>query len=483
MSRFSLTARLSIILAVLTLTVMTAVGFIMYRTLERQLMVRDDGALVTRVEQIRALLHDEDVLDLIHNKPQLFANMLGNTESLLVLRFPGRTPLIEVNPGNSPVPDIAAVPADGKLSLAAVHHRLQGDIPFIYTAAQARTTRPPYRLEIITGRLMMERTRMLASYRNQIFAVVAGASLLTMLLAGLVARRGLLPLHRLAAQTGRIGSKNLSIRIDSEDAPRELKALIDAFNLMLDRLELSFTQLSQVSADMAHDLRTPIATLMGQTEVALSRPRPAEHYARLLGSNFEELGRLSKMIENMLFLARAEQAGHAIGRVWLDIGDEFATLNDYFEGPAQERDLRLAFSGAGRIYADPQLLRRALANLLANAIQYADAGSTVTISAEHQAGHTTLSVSNLGADIGEEHLARLFERFYRADASRTTANQASGLGLAIVRGIMTLHQGGWRATSAAGQTCFQLTFPHGERRHDDDGRENGEEAPAPIERP
>ncbi|WP_213990350.1 heavy metal sensor histidine kinase [Sodalis sp. dw_96] len=468
MRRLSLTADLAIILALLTLTVMTAVGLIMYRTLERQLIVRDDGALITRVDQIRTLLHDEDVLDLIHNKPQLFANMLGNTESLLVLRFPGKTPLIEVNPGHSPVPDIAAVPADGKLSLAAVHHRLEGDIPFIYTAAQAETTRPPYRLEIITGRLMMERTHMLASYRRQIFAVVAGASLLTMLLAGLVARRGLLPLHRLAAQTGRIGSKNLSIRIDSEDAPPELKALIDAFNLMLDRLELSFTQLSQVSADMAHDLRTPIATLMGQTEVALSRPRPAEQYTQLLGSNFEELGRLSKMIENMLFLARAEQAGHAIDRAWLDISDEFATLNDYFDGPAQERDLRLAFSGDGQIYADPQLLRRALANLLANAIQYADAGTTVTISAERRAEDIVLSVGNRGPDIATEHLERLFERFYRAEASRTTATQASGLGLAIVRGIMTLHQGGWRAISAAGQTCFQLTFPHGGRRRLDD---------------
>jgi len=460
MKRLSLTANLSIILALLTLTVMTAVGLIMYRTLERQLIVRDDGALITRVEQIRALLHDEDVLDLIHNKPQLFANMLGNTESLLVLRFPGQTPLIEVNPGNSPVPDISAVPTTRKLSLGAVHHGFQGDVPFIYTAAQAETTRPPYRLEIITGRLMMERTHMLASYRKEIFGVVACASLLTMLLAGVVARRGLLPLHRLAHQTGRIGIKNLSIRIDSENAPRELKALIKAFNLMLDRLEQSVTQLSQVSADMAHDLRTPIATLMGQTEVALSRPRPAEHYAMLLGSNFEELGRLSKMIENMLFLARAEQAGHAIDRAWLEISDEFDTLNDYFDGPAQERDLRLAFIGDGQIYADPSLLRRALANLLANAIQYADAGTTVTVRAERHADNIALSVSNQGPDIGKEHLERLFERFYRADASRTTATQASGLGLAIVRGIMTLHQGSWRATSAAGQTCFQVRFPH-----------------------
>ncbi len=463
MKRLSLTAFLSLILAALTFTVMTAVGWIMYGTLERQLAVRDDGALITRVEQIRTLLHNEDAIDLIHHKPQLFANMLGNTESLLVLRFPGQPPLIEVNPGKSPVPDISAAPAAQKLSLDSVHHRLQGDVPFIYTAAQAQTTRPPYQLEIITGRLMTERTHMLASYRNQIALVVIGAALLTMLLTWLVARRGLRPLRRLAAQTGRTSIRNLSVRIDGEAAPSELKTLIDAFNLMLDRLELSFTQLSQVSADMAHDLRTPIATLMGQTEVALSRPRPAEQYARLLGSNFEELSRLAKMIENMLFLARAEQADHAIDRAWLDITDQFATLADYFDGPAQERGIPLAFSGAGQVYADATLLRRALANLLANAIRYADPGSTIAIGARQDADGTTLSVTNRGPDIAAEHLERLFERFYRADASRATDTQASGLGLSIVRSIMLLHLGTWQAASAEGQTCFELYFPHARR--------------------
>ena len=460
MKRLSLTAVLSLTLALLTLTIMTSVGWIMYRTLERQLIVRDDGALITRVEQIRTLLRNEDAIDLIHHKPQLFANMLGNTESLLVVRFPGQNPLIEVNPGNSPVPDITAVPAAQKLTLGSVRHQRQGAIPFIYTAAQAQTMRPPYQLEIITGRLMTERTHMLASYRNQISLVVIGASLLTMLLTWLVTRRGLRPLLHLAAQTRRIGINNLSTRIDGKTAPPELQILIAAFNQMLDRMELNFTQLSQVSADMAHDLRTPIATLMGQTEVALNRPRSAEQYATLLGSNFEELARLAKMIENMLFLARTEQADHAIDRAWLDIQDEFSILNDYFDGPAQERNLQLVFNGSGQVYADATLLRRALANLLANAIHYADPGTAVVVDARHRADDTVLSVANHGPDIAPEHLERLFERFYRADASRTTHTQASGLGLSIVRSIMRLHQGSWHVSSSAGQTCFQVYFPH-----------------------
>jgi len=463
MMRRSLVARLALLFALLAFAVLATVGTALYDGLERQLILRDDAALVTRVDQIRTLLRDVDLVDLIHQKPQLFSNMLGNREALLVLRFPGQAPLIEVNPGHTPVPEVTPVAPGEALTLDAVHHEAEHEgVPFIVAAASAHIAGAPQDLQIIAGRLMTERSRMLGNYRRQIWLVASGGALLLAVLAWWMVRRGLRPLHRLAAQTACIGIKNLSTRLDAESAPGELLPLIDSFNGMLDRLERSFTQLSQVSADMAHDLRTPIGNLLGQTEVALGQRRDADYYEKLLGSNFEELQRLSKMTDNMLFLARAEHADHAIERKALDLGEELQRMVDYFEGLAEERGVHLAVRGEGEVWADPNLLRRALANLLANAVRYAEAGSEIVLAAEQGAdekGDTAISVENLGPTIAPRHLERLFDRFYRADPARADSSASSGLGLSIVRSIMTLHQGRWQAASADGVTRFTLFFP------------------------
>lgn len=460
MKTLSLTTRLALVLSALVMLVMATVGYALYRTLEQQLIIRDDGALITRAEQIRTLLLNEDVMTLIHEKPGLFANMLGNTESLLVLQFPGQVPLIAVNPGGSPIPQINPVAADAPLTLSAVHHAINArGIPFISVSALANIASAPYAVKITTGRLMTERTRAMAMYRRQLILVAALAALLTAILAWWLVRRGLKPLRWLADETVSIDISLLSRRIGLEHAPPELRELIEAFNAMLDRLEINFHQLSQVSADMAHDLRTPIGILLGQTEVAMGQKRGNDYYEALLGSNFEELQRLSKMIDNMLFLARAEDAAHAIQPAQLSTAAEFRRLVDYFEGPAEERGLILVFGQNGDVWADADLLRRALANLLSNAIRYAEPGTAISLQAERQADGTAISVENTGPDIAPEHLERLFDRFYRADAARTATSNASGLGLAIVRSIMALHQGGCHVQSGNGRTCFTLFFP------------------------
>ncbi|TDV39659.1 two-component system heavy metal sensor histidine kinase CusS [Paraburkholderia caballeronis] len=460
MTRVSLSTRIALLFALLVFGAMAALGFVLYRQLETQLMVRDDAALVTRVDQLRTLMNDVDVRALIREKPHLFANMLGNTESLLVVGFAGETPLLAVNPGHAAVPDVTPVPADMALSLGAVHHaRMDDGTPFIYVAAAAHDIGGPRELRIVSGRMMTERTRMLRDYRSRILLSASVAAVIAALLAFWLARRGMSPLRRLAAQTASIGVGTLSTRIDRRHVPPELDALIRAFNAMLDRLERGFMQLTQVSADMAHDLRTPIGNLLGQTEVGLSQPRDSVYYQRLLGSNYEELQRMSKMIDNMLFLARAEHADHAIERRELPLDDEFERMAGYFEGLAEERDVRLEWHADGRIWADPLLLRRALANLLANAVRYADAGSAISTVARQGPEGTTLYVENRGSTIEPAHLERLFDRFYRADASRQRSSESSGLGLSIVRSIMTLHGGTWAATSADGLTRFTLVFP------------------------
>jgi two-component system heavy metal sensor histidine kinase CusS len=461
MRRISLTTRLAVLFACLTFGAMAIVGFLLYRKLEAQLIARDDGALVTRVDQIRTLMQNMDARDLIHEKPHLFANMLGNTESLLIVQAPGEAPLIAVNPGHRAVPDVQPVPANVALSLDAVHHTVTGDgTPFIYVAAEARNVAGQRELQIISGRLMTERTRMLHDYRNQILLFASTAALLAAILAYTLVRRGMGPLQRLATQTASIGVASLSTRIERHEAPPELDPLIAALNGMLDRVELGFTQLKQVSADMAHDLHTPIGNLLGQTEVGLSHPRDVAYYQRLLGSNYEELQRLSKMIANMLFLARSEHADNAIERKALPVADEFERVEAYFEGLAEERDVRLEWHGEGLVWADALLLRRALANLLANAVRYADPGTAILTVAEQGADGTTFYVENRGPTIDPPHLERLFDRFYRVDESRQRSSESSGLGLSIVRSIMVLHGGTWHVASQDGVTRFTLVFPH-----------------------
>ena len=456
----SLTVRLALLFALLSLVLLGTVGTGLYRELEKQLSLRDDAALVTRVDQIRTLLQDANSMDLIRNKPRLFENMLGNPEALLVLRFPGETPLIEVNPGRVPIPDVHPVSATDRLTLAAVQHTVDAyNVPFIAVAADAHTAESKYPLQIIAGRVMSERTRLLASYRDRVLLLVTAGTGLAALTAFFLVRLGLRPLRKLARQTESIGITNLNARVALANVPNELAPLIDAFNAMLDRLATGFAQMTQLTADMAHDLRTPIANLLGQTEVALGKARSADYYEALLVSNFEEFQRLSRMMDNMLFLARSEHPEATIERASLDVVSEFERVTDYFEGLAAERNLRFEADGDGTVWADPILLRRALANLVANAVQYAESGTTIMLGSQTGGASTRIWVENTGEPVPESQLPRLFDRFYRADTARRGSAQSSGLGLSIVRTIMTLHHGRNSASSNAGRTRFTLDFP------------------------
>jgi two-component system heavy metal sensor histidine kinase CusS len=456
----SLTTRVAGLFALLCMAVLGTGGLVLYRGLEMQLTLRDDEALVTRVDQIRTLLQDSTTLQLVHDKPRLFENMLGNREALLVLRFPGEKPLIEVNPGHMAIPDVAPVAEGGPAPLSAVQRSVDPHgTPFVALAATMRVGEPGRDLCITAGRLMSERTRILDAYREQIIWMVLGGSLLAAAAACILVRRGMRPLAALAAQAAVIGIDSLGTRLDAERAPRELAPLIAAFNAMLARLAGGFTRLSQVTEDMAHDLRTPIGTLLGQTEVALGQARSAAYYHAILVSNQEELQRLSRMTDNMLFLARAENADTMIDPVWLDIGAEFARIADYFEGLADDRALGITCSGSGQVWGDAMLLRRALANLLANAVHYADAPSAIVLASHADARGVTLSVENSGQQIEACQLARLFDRFYRADTARGDSSQSSGLGLSIVQTIMALHNGSAGASSKNNINRFTLFFP------------------------
>ncbi|NVZ71811.1 heavy metal sensor histidine kinase [Pseudomonas costantinii] len=459
---YSLTLRLALIFALLAFALLATLGVALYRELERELIMRDDAALIYRVDQLRNLLNDSNTLDLIKTKPELFQNMLGNRESVLSITAPGQKPLLVVNPGNIDMPSVPPVPKGHELEFTDVHH-LPGvnGVPFAVVAASIDSG-DLGRLQVTTGRLMTERTAVLASYRLSVYILASIAAAILALVGYLLVHRGLLPLRRLARHTQGIGVGNLAARLDSQGSPKELVPMIDAFNTMLERLDKGFVQLGQVSTDMAHELRTPINNLLGETQVALQQSRSIESYQQLLASNVEELERLARMLDNMLFLARTDPSSALRQRQELSAADEVERMADYFEGLASDVDVSILAQGDGVIWAEPMLLRRALANLCANAIKYAAPNSELLIQAVPNANGISLSVSNLGETILPEHLPRLFERFYRVDESRERSAQSNGLGLSIVATIMQLHNGRYSVTSEEGVTCFELFFPRRE---------------------
>ncbi|WP_340519786.1 heavy metal sensor histidine kinase, partial [Cupriavidus necator] len=269
--------------------------------------------------------------------------------------------------------------------------------------------------------------------------------------------------RRMAADAAAVTTSRLATRLDVGSAPAELRELAAALNDMLARLQDSFSRLSEFSADLAHDFRTPISNLIGQTQVTLAQSRGVAEYEALLESNLEEYERLARMIENMLFLARADHAQVALGIRTLDAREELDKMAEYFEAVAADREVALAVTGTVMVQADQTLLRRAVTNLLDNALRHAPAGSTVRLDVERSpapgGGTTCIRVTNSGPAIPPETLPHIFGRFYRADPSRRNSAASTGLGLAIVDTIMRLHGGSVTVRSLEGETMFSLQFP------------------------
>jgi two-component system heavy metal sensor histidine kinase CusS len=301
-----------------------------------------------------------------------------------------------------------------------------------------------------------------AAYRKNLLFVV-GASLIVCAGIGFqIARRGIRPIHHIAETAGRIRPTNLCERIRRDGLPAELLTLADTFNQMLDRLEESFVRLSRFSADLAHELRTPVYSLRGEVEVALSRSRTPEEYREVLGSNLEECGRLAHMIDRLLFLARAENPETQVKKEPCDVGQELATICEFYGLTANEAGVRLAVAIGNEIRADldRSLFQRAVGNLVANALAHTPPGGTVTLTATGDDTSTRVEVVDTGCAIPAAHLPHVFDRFYRADPTRSSKNGSVGLGLAIVKSIAELHGGTVAIASEAGRgTCVTLTFP------------------------
>ncbi|WP_028456331.1 heavy metal sensor histidine kinase [Chitinilyticum litopenaei] len=445
-----LSVQLAALFALVSVVLFGAIGIYLYQSLQQEIVWRDDQALKGRIERIRAIMDDGGDIDALGRRPQLYENMLGNRDNVLwVLNEQGRA-IIEVNVQQLPIPHVPQQAATRLLDWS-------GSSPARLAVQTVELGAQRYTL--IAGKLLAEREQMLNAYALRVgFAVLIGA-VLAFALGWLVSYRGLQPVRQLAAQAASIDVQHLDQRLAHFGQHHELKTLTEALNQMLVRLENGFLQLSRFSEDLAHEMRTPLNNLMGQTSLALQQERSPDDYQNLLISNQEEYERLARMVDNMLFLARAEQANASIRPQRIALHDLVGQLCEYFEGMAEERQITLINEASHPLWAEPDLLRRALANLLANALRYGDAGKPIVIASRQAGERIEVSVVNEGPMIAPEKIGFVFERFYRCDPSRNQAGDSGGLGLAIVRSIMQLHRGSARVSSNAQQTCFTLVFP------------------------
>ncbi|SCU74904.1 CopS sensor from the two components sensor/regulator family involved in Cu(II)/Cu(I) resistance [Cupriavidus necator] len=275
------------------------------------------------------------------------------------------------------------------------------------------------------------------------------------------ARRGLAPLRMMASRAKDVTANKLDARMPVEAVPVEMADLAATLNAMLARLQDDFRRLSEFSSDLAHELRTPITNLMTQTHVVLAQPRDAAKYREVLASNAEEFQRLGRMVSDMLYLAKMEHGITLPNEEAINVADEVLALFDFYDALAEDKGVNLRLQGQARIAGDRLMLRRALSNLLSNALRYTPQGKQIVVEAREQSGHTTIVVENEGEEISAELLPSLFDRFFRADKSRTRAEDSDsvGLGLSITQAIMVAHGGQISAESSGGKTRFVLTFP------------------------
>lgn len=292
-----------------------------------------------------------------------------------------------------------------------------------------------------------------------LLAAAVGGALVISIGGFLLVRKSLKPLHHLVEHTRLIAADDLR-PLDGWQQPEELQPLIEQFNALLQRLAEAYEQLEGFNADVAHELCTPLATLTSSIELAMRKTHIDVDVQEQLGSNLEELHRMSGIVQDMLFLSQADRGSSARRQHVTSLASVAVSVADYHEADLDESRVLLQIRGDSTGQFDVPLLRRALSNLVANATRYAHQGSTVEIVITRlEDGGTRIAVANHGSTIEAEHLPRLFRRFYRSDPSRSHADQNHGLGLAIVAGIARMHGGSTFVTSDKGLTVIGLVIP------------------------
>jgi two-component system, OmpR family, sensor kinase len=244
------------------------------------------------------------------------------------------------------------------------------------------------------------------------------------------------PVQDISVAAGRISAGNLSERINVEDTDSELGQLANLLNSTFGRLEAAFAQQKQFTADAAHELRTPLAVLISETQTTLARPRSAEEYRETVEACLDTAQRMRGLTHSLLELARFDAGQEPIEKAPFDLAALTQACVEQLEPLARERNVRLMSDlQPTTITGDAERIAQVITNLVSNAIHYNKDGGEVRV----QLRDSTLTISDTGQGISEADLPHIFERFYRADRSRSRSEGRSGLGLAISKAILYAH--------------------------------------------
>jgi two-component system heavy metal sensor histidine kinase CusS len=445
-----------IVLFTVATSLLLACGLgVFYAIVVRHAFVEDNAVLADKVAALRADLHESG--------PNVFAEELkglrgGEHSAYWIRMLDSQSRTYAETPGMDRwlPPEIFSTPQKSASTIGGLQNYRAGAKLFSLVTVNEESDGQGYTLQVAQDRSSDERVE--RSFAVLFVIVLSGSVLASAFIAIIVTKRGLRPLREMTRSLGRIGPTHLKERMTPADWPRDLQPLAVAFDDMLKRLDDSFTRLSQFSADLAHELRTPIANIMGEGQVALTRDRTAAEYREIIESTIGECERLSGIVDNLLFVARVDAAREPIARKRFDARAAVEKIAAFYQTIADDHHVTISCSGDGQIYADPDLFERAVGNLLDNALRFTPENGAIQIALSDHDTNFEVAVSDNGCGIAPEHLPRVFDRFYRAESSR--GSDGAGLGLALVKSIVDLHGGSVSIQSElGGGTMVTLTFP------------------------
>lgn len=449
------------------LIVLLATGYL-YWAMVRNLDFEDDRLLADRIRLLQAILYHEP-LDTVTLHQEVNEGWQSGQHQQIFIRITdsqGKVISESKDMDDSLPSSLFPAPIDrpGIGSNAKVK---SGRLQRVMAVALTGKHGEPSHWVVQVGMDRSEEEEILDDYRENLFVVLAASLVICTVVGHQITRRGIQPLHNITQVVSRTEPSNLSERIDTTGLPTELQRLVDTFNAMMGRLERAFSRLSSFTADIAHELRTPVNNMRGELDVALTKRRSVGEYEEIIGSSLEELGRLSRTIESLLFLARAENPQTQIDLEMIDLQQELAKIREFFDATAEEAGVQLEVVVATALKAELNrgLLQQSIGNLITNAISHTPSGGNVTIRGNSDGTMIAIEVNDTGCGIGAEHLPQIFNRFYRADHSTTAYSHGVGLGLSIVKSIVELHDGRVEISSEVGKgTQVRLMFPTQIRR-------------------
>ena len=460
MKNLSLTSRISLLFAVAASLVLLATGLILTQVVEAHFEEEDRYELSGKLELIHNLFSHASGQKQLDRLPQQLDDALVGHQGLAVVVTDARGNVGFATSGaNFPHALLQrCVSQPQECRSGTLHQWQQGDVGYRGMAVSITSGNGiPYTVAVAQD--IEHHEHFMDKFKSVLGIAIALAALATAALGWGVTRWGLSPLRQVTARVAGISAERLAERLPVAGLPAELRPLATAFNAMLARLDDSFRRLSEFSSNIAHELRTPISNLMTQTQVALSSARDKDEYKEVLYSSLEEYERMAQMVGDMLYLAQAENGLLNPGQERVDLASETRDLFEYFEAWAEEHAVSLTQTGAASVVGDRLMLRRALSNLLSNAIRHTPRGDIVQVSMSSLADTVTLAVENPGPAIPAEHLHKLFDRFYRVDPSRQRHGDGTGLGLAICKSIVEAHGGTISVSSDDQRTRFMIALP------------------------